>query len=517
MDEQQQAKMLIQELTAQITLLKAENLKLKQTQRRIAEVNNNYLMLHYLTNDIQDCQTTQELWQAYLYSVCNRGFNYDDAAVLLPDDNARFTIKLSLENGEIIKTTTAVKADYILQAVMTKAPATSLDNLQAAVPIFRKAGVIRAILLLEKKSCIFFEDIQLIDQYVRQTAATVENIILNENLRHFQELLGRQLDQFVMLHYVTKSIHDAGNYYDMLKIYLKTLRSRLVFGFQQGTLYIFDENKLQKADLHDDDLVIVEPNGCECQFVERVAKAREYELSVDCRHLIMALNCFRNITAVVEINHDQEITPEQIRLLDIFTMQTSSAIDNTKLKLHLEYLSFHDHLTQLYNRAFFEKEIQQIESQGRYPTSIIICDLDGLKLVNDTWGHDVGDELIVAAASLIKAAIPQNAIAARTGGDEFAIILTDSSALQVKQVEIDLREALLKYNAELPDIPLAMSIGWAVSSEPVAVIEIFKQADEKMYLDKFLHAKESVEYILKATKQKSGGKTPGQLKEQLVR
>ncbi len=501
MDEQQQTNRLIAELTAKLELLVAENARLKGTQQRMAEVNNNYLMLHYLTSNIQACQTTQELWQTYLHNLSDCGFNYDNVAVLLPDDSDDFTIKMKLKDGKIAQSAVQFEASYISQAIASKASVTTPDNLKVSVPIVGKSGGITAVLLAEKASGIFFEDVQLLDVYVRQTAATIENIMLNEKLRQFQELLGRQLDQFVMLHYVTKAIHDAGNYYDVLVNYLTTLCSPLGFGFQEGILYILAETKLQKASLQNGKLELVEQATWADPLIGSVVEARQFHFSLDQRHLLMPLNSFGNITAVIEINDDKEITPEQIQILDIFAMQTSSAIDNTRLKLHLEYLSFHDQLTNLYNRAYFEKEIQRIESEGIHPTGIIVCDLDGLKVINDTWGHDSGDRFIVAAANLIKATIPPEAVAARIGGDEFAVILTGSLADAAAETGCALKHAQDRYNASSPAIPLGMSIGWATSAGPVEIIDIFKQADSRMYEDKNLHGEARREYILQTIKQ----------------
>ncbi len=504
MDEKQQTDKYIEGLHAKLALLEAENVQLKQTQQRIAEINNNYLMLHYLTNNIQDCQTSQGLWQAYLHNLSSCGLNYDDVAVILPDDNDNFTIKLTLEDGILTQTAFVPEADYIMQAATLKAAVTSTDNLQVAAPIVKKKGVVRAIILAEKNSGIFFEDLQLLDVYIRQTAAIIENIILNESLRQFQELLGRQLDQFVMLHYVTKAIHDAGNYYGVLTNYLTTLCSPLGFGFQEGILYILAENKPQKATLKGDRLMINDLDPFETGLIERIIKAKHYQISPDHSHLLMPLKSFGNITAVMEINHDKGIMPEQVQMLEIFAMQTSSAIDNTRLKLHLEYLSFHDQLTKLYNRAYFETEIQRIESENRYPAGIIVCDLDGLKMVNDTWGHDAGDEFIAAAAQLIKTATPEDAVAARIGGDEFGIIITGTAAQAIDKAGQNLKKLLVKYNAGGPDIPVGMSIGWAASESPVAVIEIFKQADAQMYRDKSLNADASRKHILKMNKRRLG-------------
>ncbi|HED23834.1 MAG TPA: PAS domain S-box protein, partial [Firmicutes bacterium] len=89
----------------------------------------------------------------------------------------------------------------------------------------------------------------------------------------------------------------------------------------------------------------------------------------------------------------------------------------------LEYLSLHDQLTGIYNRAFFEAELERLDQSREYPITIISADLDGLKLVNDTLGHDAGDHLLKACAGVLQASLRQSDILSRVGGDEFAAIL----------------------------------------------------------------------------------------------
>lgn len=504
MNDQQQAKQQIAELTAKLESLQSENARLKRTQQRIAEVNNNYLMLHYLTRNIQDCQTTGELWRAYLHNVGDCGFGYDRVALLLPDDDNNFTIQVRLSAGNDVQEVVQTTDSYILQSIATKTSTASADNLKAALPIVGKLDGIRAVLLVEKASGIFFEDLQLLDVYIRQTTAIIENTLLNEKMRNFQEVLGRQLDQFVMLHYVTKAIHDADNYYDVLENYLTTLCSPLGFGFQEGILYILAESNLQRAGLHQGKLEIVESAKSEGRFLDSVVAARRYKLSDEQRHLLLPLNSFGKITAVIEIKNDKEITTEQIRLLEIFAMQTASAIDNTRLKLHLEYMSYHDQLTQLYNRAYFEKEIQRIEREACYPVGLMVCDLDGLKMINDACGHAAGDYFIAAAAKQIKSIVPAGGTAARIGGDEFAIIISGNMAKTIEQIGLALTQAVDNYNAGLPVLPLGMSIGWAASTNQEKMIDIFKQADSNMYQDKYIHGQARREHILKTIAQYPG-------------
>jgi GGDEF domain-containing protein len=90
---------------------------------------------------------------------------------------------------------------------------------------------------------------------------------------------------------------------------------------------------------------------------------------------------------------------------------------------HLEIKGFKDYLTQIYNRRFFHEEIQRLDVQRNYPLGLIIADLNGLKLVNDAFGHNMGDALIKEVASVLKATCRSDDIVARIGGDEFAVIV----------------------------------------------------------------------------------------------
>jgi two-component system chemotaxis sensor kinase CheA len=88
----------------------------------------------------------------------------------------------------------------------------------------------------------------------------------------------------------------------------------------------------------------------------------------------------------------------------------------------LEYMSMHDSLTGLYNRSYFEEEMRRLENSRRNPVALILFDVDGLKLVNDTLGHDKGDQLLLQSARIIGECFRKEDVAARVGGDEFAAI-----------------------------------------------------------------------------------------------
>jgi diguanylate cyclase (GGDEF)-like protein/PAS domain S-box-containing protein len=164
-----------------------------------------------------------------------------------------------------------------------------------------------------------------------------------------------------------------------------------------------------------------------------------------------------------------------------------------QMEAQLKYLSLHDKLTGLYNRTLFEREMSRLRT-GRYsPVGIIMCDIDGLKLVNDTLGHKQGDQLLLLASKLIKSCFREQDVVARIGGDEFAILLAKTSQAELENSCRILRETIGKYSGpELRNIPISISVGFAIKSGfRVNMTDLFKEADNNMYREK-LHHQQSV-------------------------
>jgi diguanylate cyclase (GGDEF)-like protein/PAS domain S-box-containing protein len=171
------------------------------------------------------------------------------------------------------------------------------------------------------------------------------------------------------------------------------------------------------------------------------------------------------------------------------------AADITDLKLveeKLKYLSLHDSLTGLYNRIYFEEEMSRIE-KGRYDTvGILSCDVDGLKLVNDTLGHNQGDSLLVVAARVIRECFRDGDLVARIGGDEFSVVLPDTTEPAVENACQRIQEAVATYNVTNPELPLSISVGFAVKNGFHRNLkDVFKEADNSMYRKK-LYRSQSV-------------------------
>lgn len=159
----------------------------------------------------------------------------------------------------------------------------------------------------------------------------------------------------------------------------------------------------------------------------------------------------------------------------------------------IRYLSFHDRLTGLYNRAFFEEEYARAAEGGALPQSIIMIDVNGLKLVNDTFDHHEGDRLLLRVARALRCACRKEDIIARWGGDEFVILLPNTTSEQAASVCQRLHESV----AQAPGgpVPLSISLGHATRVRPGDTRDLLGEAEEGMYRQK-LSSRDSVHRVM---------------------
>ncbi|MBI5484848.1 MAG: diguanylate cyclase [Deltaproteobacteria bacterium] len=156
--------------------------------------------------------------------------------------------------------------------------------------------------------------------------------------------------------------------------------------------------------------------------------------------------------------------------------------DRKKYEESLHYLSTHDSLTGLYNRVYFDAEMKRLEASREYPVSIIVADVDGLKTVNDSEGHDAGDQLIQATASAILTVFRAADVVARIGGDEFAVLLPHTDRQTAQDAVDRIRSNIESSASELHGGGLSLGIATAQSGDEL--LAALKRADELMYLDK---------------------------------
>jgi len=153
----------------------------------------------------------------------------------------------------------------------------------------------------------------------------------------------------------------------------------------------------------------------------------------------------------------------------------------------IRFLSYHDQLTGLYNRRFYEEELMRLDTKRNLPMTIAMGDVNGLKLVNDSFGHAVGDELLKKVAEVIKKGCRADDIVARLGGDEFVIILPKTDAFETEQIMKRIQKLLLKEKVQ--SIDTSISFGYETkNNEEEKVEDIFKNAEDDMYRKKLFES-----------------------------
>ncbi len=149
----------------------------------------------------------------------------------------------------------------------------------------------------------------------------------------------------------------------------------------------------------------------------------------------------------------------------------------------IEYLSYHDQITGLNNRIKYEQVLKEIVSRDQLPISVIVSDINGLKLINDSFGHDAGDELLVKFSNILKEVNVGNDYIYRTGGDEFALILKETNEEKAKKI-ID--KLMLKCSKEdINGLSLSASFGvGTIINENDSITKVLKIAEDSMYQQK---------------------------------
>lgn len=183
--------------------------------------------------------------------------------------------------------------------------------------------------------------------------------------------------------------------------------------------------------------------------------------------------------------------------------------DVTNIKLKEEKildLSFHDQLTGLYNRRFYKEELKRMDLKKNLPLTILMGDINGLKLINDSFGHDVGDTLLKKAATILKKCCRANDIISRIGGDEFVILLPQTDRFETEQLikRIKIRAS----KEEVASIDISISFGYeTMVNETESVKDVFKKAEDHMYHNKLFESpslrSKTIDTIMKTLYEKN--------------
>lgn len=155
----------------------------------------------------------------------------------------------------------------------------------------------------------------------------------------------------------------------------------------------------------------------------------------------------------------------------------------------LEYYAEHDTLTGLYNRRLFKEMLEDLDGEST-DIGILYCDIDGLKLINETLGNESGDKLLVSFAEIFISVCPKHSFSARVGGDEFAVIMIHTNKEELNSVTKDILNCVKEFNTGQAPIHLSVSVGTAFRKSPSknGLEQTLKEAEEEMNFHKILRS-----------------------------
>ena len=165
----------------------------------------------------------------------------------------------------------------------------------------------------------------------------------------------------------------------------------------------------------------------------------------------------------------------------------------------IKFLSFHDKLTELYNRNYFMEELKRLNTKRQLPLTIIMGDVNSLKIVNDAFGHEKGDQLLKKVAEILNDNIREADILARIGGDEFSILLPRTDKETASKICKRIKNACR--DSEMNLIEISIALGTATKQKVTEDInQIFKRADDKMYQKKIKESEKVKKSLIKKLK-----------------
>lgn len=154
--------------------------------------------------------------------------------------------------------------------------------------------------------------------------------------------------------------------------------------------------------------------------------------------------------------------------------------EKKKYEMEIEYLSYHDQLTGVKNRRYFEEALHTFDEEEYFPIALIVIDVNGLKLTNDAFGHLVGDRLLIDAMEILRRELRETDEVARIGGDEF-VVISPNTTLEAAKNFSD-RVSRLFHAHMIEGLPISASFGEAVKHDStLTMTEVFNLAEDRMY------------------------------------
>ena len=224
--------------------------------------------------------------------------------------------------------------------------------------------------------------------------------------------------------------------------------------------------------------------------------------------LVLESNELKTVEYELEINGDKNYFESRIikSSEDEVIIIERNLTKKKEMEKDLDYLSYNDQLTGVYNRRFFEEELERIDLKENLPITVLFADVNGLKLVNDSFGHRVGDELLTRVAKVLKKSCRNRDIISRIGGDEFVILLPNTNSLQAEKVINRIKKMTLREKVEAIDLSVSFGLG-IKENEDEDIMEALKKAEDNMYKNKLFEGpsmrNKTIQTIIKTLNEKN--------------
>ena len=203
-------------------------------------------------------------------------------------------------------------------------------------------------------------------------------------------------------------------------------------------------------------------------------------------------------------NYENELIIYYVDITDIKNEQSIFTIDNNIYYLKArEILLYKDKLTGLYNKTFFEEELSRLDTKRQLPISLIMGDINGLKLINDAFGHSMGDSVLKKAAEIMTSSFRDEDIISRVGGDEFVILLP----MTMEKTALEIVERVKKKCEKNPLEYIKINISFGVATKTSMEEDIKKKnkkAEDRMYFNKLKESKEAKLSMIEFLKHRLG-------------
>lgn len=211
--------------------------------------------------------------------------------------------------------------------------------------------------------------------------------------------------------------------------------------------------------------------------------------------IALKLSYIKQLPTIIKIN--ENYINIKYKLIDRLEYETENDIimliltditDKRKAEDQVLYMSYHDKLTSLYNRAYIDSIIPELQSSPNLPFSVVMADMNGLKLTNDVFGHQSGDKLLCGLAGIFLSCCRKSDIVARWGGDEFLILLPGADSIVCEKI---CRRITAMCKEVIPEpIELSVSLGMATTeSTSMKISDLFSIAENMMYSNKLVESK----------------------------